>query len=390
MKTRANGEGRIYRPTYRDKAGELKHVETWWIQWTDTRRPKGKQQVRESSKSAKKADAVRLLRSRLEDLAKGRHSGPDIEKTTLGDLRAMIVNKFIEKKRRSMKRLRGALLHLMGDENRTGYFSQTEKANAITEDRISAYIAERVSEGAANGTINRELTTLRRMFRLGMRAKRLATVPAFDMLGEATARAGFFEPAEFNAVEARLPAEVKPVARVAYITGWRVASEILTRQWKHVDFGAGFLRLDPGETKNGKGRMFPFTPELRAALEEQRKRTTAIEQATGQLIPWTFHRNGQPIRAFRRSWAKACAGAGVPGRIPHDLRRTAVRNLERAGVPRSTAMALVGHETESIYRRYAINDETMLKEGIERLARLHEAQRGEYAEPKVVSIEVAR
>ena len=97
-----------------------------------------------------------------------------------------------------------------------------------------------------------------------------------------------------------------------------------------------------------------------------------------------------PIRAFRRAWAKACVEAGVPGRIPHDLRRTAVRNLERAGVPRSTAMALVGHETESIYRRYAINDEAMLKEGIEKLARLHEAQEGEQTEPKVVSIEGAR
>jgi hypothetical protein len=67
----------------------------------------------------------------------------------------------------------------------------------------------------------------------------------------------------------------------------------------------------------------------------------------------------------------------VPLRIPHDLRRTAVRNLERAGVPRSTAMAMVGHKTESIYRRYAICDEGMLREGAARLAALHESQRGQ-------------
>jgi hypothetical protein len=58
----------------------------------------------------------------------------------------------------------------------------------------------------------------------------------------------------------------------------------------------------------------------------------------------------------------------------HDFRRTAVRNLERAGVPRSTAMKLVGHKTESIYRRYAIVDEAMLKEGAEKIARLAELQ----------------
>ena len=66
--------------------------------------------------------------------------------------------------------------------------------------------------------------------------------------------------------------------------------------------------------------------------------------------------------------------AGVPGRIPHDFRRTAVRNLERAGVPWSTAMAMVGHQTETVYRRCAIVDAAMLKEGAAKLALLHAGQ----------------
>ena len=166
MTKRANGEGRIYRPSFQDKAGKVRQMRTWYIQWTDTGRPRGKRQVRESSRSEKKAEAVKLLRSRLEDVARGRATGPDIEKTTIGDLRAMVINKFIEKKRRSLKRLYGALLHLTGDDKRAGYFSPIERPAAITEDRVSGYIAARLSEGAANGTINRELTTLRRMFRL--------------------------------------------------------------------------------------------------------------------------------------------------------------------------------------------------------------------------------
>ena len=133
--------------------------------------------------------------------------------------------------------------------------------------------------------------------------------------------------------------------------------------------------MEPGETKNGEGRMFPLTPGLRAVLERQRERTTALEQAQGRIIPWVFHRNGEPIRDLRIAWGKACKDAGLPGKLLHDFRRTAVRNLERAGVPRSTAMVMVDR-TESIYLRYAITDEAMLREGAEKLAKLHEAAGG--------------
>ncbi|PYM11804.1 MAG: hypothetical protein DMD81_25885, partial [Candidatus Rokuibacteriota bacterium] len=158
-----------------------------------------------------------------------------------------------------------------------------------------------------------------------------------------------------------------------YITGWRVKSEILTRQKSHLDVKAGWLRLEPGETKNGEGRMFPLVPRLRAVLEAQVEGTRQFEQEKGRIIPWLFHRNGERIKFFRRSWLTACSRVGlavkvqrgdrevvVPARIPHDFRRTAVRNLERAGIPRSAAMAMVGHRTEAIYRRYAIADESML------------------------------
>ena len=85
------------------------------------------------------------------------------------------------------------------------------------------------------------------------------------------------------------------------------------------------------------------------------------------MIPWVFHRDGRPIKHYRRAWLTACTAAGAPYRIPHDFRRTAVRNLERAGVPRSAGMKMVGHTTEAIYRRYAIQDEVMLREASEKL-----------------------
>ena len=140
--------------------------------------------------------------------------------------------------------------------------------------------------------------------------------------------------------------------------------------------------------KNREGRMFPIKGRLREILENQLARTEAMQRATGKIIPWLFHRDGKAIKTFRRSWITACVAAGfghvikntkgkvikkVADRIPHDFRRTAVRNLERAGVARSAAMKMVGHKTESIYRGYAIADESMLQEAGEKLARLHSA-----------------
>jgi Phage integrase family len=124
---------------------------------------------------------------------------------------------------------------------------------------------------------------------------------------------------------------------------------------------------------------FPFgvLPELVTVLREQREWTREVEKRTGRIIPWVFHRDGAPIgkRGLRLAWLRTTKRSKLSGRIPHDFRRTAVRNLERAGVPRSVAMKLTGHKTESVYRRYAIVAEADLAEGLTKLAGLRE--RGE-------------
>lgn len=122
---------------------------------------------------------------------------------------------------------------------------------------------------------------LRRGFTLGRRARKVNTYPEFEMLQVDNALKGFFEREQYEAVVRHLPNYLKPVARAAYITGWRTASELLTRQWRHVNFANAWLRLDPGESKKGEGREFPLTPQLRAILEEQRERVRAVEKATG-------------------------------------------------------------------------------------------------------------
>jgi integrase len=147
---------------------------------------------------------------------------------------------------------------------------------------------------------------------------------------------------QFDAVHRHLPAPLQAVATFAYLTGWRIQGEILPLQWRQVDLRAGTVRLDPGTTtKNRDGHLFPdgdHLPALRQLLEAQRRVTTELETAR----PRVFHRNGKRIRGFRKAWANASESAECLGMIPHDLRPTAVRNLERAGVSRSVAMQLTG------------------------------------------------
>lgn len=114
--------------------------------------------------------------------------------------------------------------------------------------------------------------------------------------------------------------------------------------------------------------------ELAAVLKLQWERTKALESEMGKIIPYVFHRNGEPISTFRRSWITACKLAGVPNRIPHDFRRTAARNLIRAGVPERVAMMILGHKTRSIFDRYNIVNEADLAEGRSKLARLRETR----------------
>jgi integrase len=343
---------------------------TYWIAYHHNGR-----RIRESAHSIKKTDAKHLLKRRYGEAQSGRPVGPQIEKTALKSLTSMLLDDYRANSRRSLDRAEDAVTHLHR------FFGEDQRAIDITADAIVAYQAQRRRElwkgkPVAAATINYEVAMLRRAFRLGARAGKVGVRPEFPMLNVDNARKGFFEPNQYRAVLDQLAHYLRPVAQAAYITGWRTQSELLTRQWRHVDLDArgGWLRLDPGESKNGEGRMFRLTPELRAILQAQRDHVRTIERSTGMIVPWVFpHDDGSPILDFRYSWAKACRLAGVPGRLVHDFRRTAVRNLERAGVPRSAAMAITGHRTATVYQRYAIVDEGMMREAADKLAILHRA-----------------
>ena len=146
---------------------------------------------------------------------------------------------------------------------------------------------------------------------------------------------------------------------------------MLALEWRRVDFDAQQVTLDPGTTKSGEPRTFPFTSELRTALKAQRKLTQHLGSpfVFCHVDGWRAGRRisyGGWLKAFR----KARASAGIDAaRIPHDARRTVVQMLDRAGVPRSVAMNMIGHRSEAIYQRYGIVSAAMFREAAQTLDR---------------------
>jgi len=217
-----------------------------------------------------------------------------------------------------------------------------------------------MEQKAANGTINRELTALKRMLNLGAKCTppKVDRVPYVPMLIENNVRKGFFEPGDFMALRDRLPDHLKEFATFAYKTGWR-KSEICNLEWKDVDLDQGYARLNPGETKNKGGRVAFLDSELIAMLSslfEARKKA-------GSLLPYVFpNRDGDgPIQDIRKSWATACKNAKIGQKLLHDCRRTAVRNMIRSGNPEVVVMAITGHKTREVFDRYNIVNEADLR-----------------------------
>jgi integrase len=253
---------------------------------------------------------------------------------------------------RDLEEADGRLAHLKA-------FFTGRRAAAIGQPEATAYIAHRQGEGASNGTINRELAVLIRMLRLGYEAGKVLRLPVIRKLKEAAPRQGFFEREHYAAVRKHLAPDLQVATGVAYAFGWRMQSEVLTLERRHLDLEAGTLRLDPGQAKNDEGRVVYLPPDLQAHVAAQVDRVRALERKLGRVIPFLFPHlrgswKGTRRRDFRKAWAEAVTKAGCPGMLRHDFRRTAVRNMVNAGVPERVAMAVTGHKTRAVFDRYHI------------------------------------
>ena len=218
---------------------------------------------------------------------------------------------------------------------------------AITTTELRAYVAKRLADGSpvrqkrgsgprrnglvpevprrpvSAGEINRELTVLKRMFSLAIQAGKLLHKPHFPMLRENNVRAGFFEREQYLSVLRHLPTSMRPVVTFAYVTGWRINSEVLPMQWRQVDMKAGEVRLDPGTTKNLEGRVFYLTSGTEGATEgpaKSRRPHSAPEghDRPARVLPRRAHRSRR-----RRVLVRTCdlAQRVLPRLVPGPDRR---------------------------------------------------------------------
>lgn len=328
-----------------------KRGNVYWLKYYCDGKP-----IRESTKSDKKAVAINMLKAREGEIAQGKIPSAYFEKVTFDALAKGLLLDYQVNGQRS-----AYTVEKMINKHLSPAFGGV-KVTSITTDRIKRYIAQRLEQGAANATINRELAALKRMFNLGARSTppKVPHVPYIPMLKENNTRKGFFEHEEFLAMQKALPESLRGLVSFAYKTGWRFG-EITGLTWDRVDLREGVVRLEAGESKNAEARNVYLDDELLSVLKAQmRKRHLGCQHV--------FHREGRPIKNITAAWTKACDDAGVTGRLFHDLRRTAVRNMVRAGIPERVAMQISGHKTRSVFDRYNIVNGDDLKQAAARLS----------------------
>lgn len=341
-------------------------------------------------------DAQRELLSRLSDVAKGIPVSSKPNTVLFGELCADVVKHYQVNELASESDIEARYrLHITPALGK-------KKAATITTAQLNSYILKRKAEGAKPGTVNRELEAIRRAYKLALAGRKIHHMPHIPRVKENNVRQGFFTRDEVDRLCRHLPAPYDAFTLFAFLTGWR-KDEIRNLKWANVDFIAGVIRLEPGSTKNGEGRSFPMSDELRVLLAETKRRATASANdaprtasgmvaqrmpATAKQFPvdYVFAVAGRPILEFRKNWKTACHKAGLPCiystegkllkavRIFHDLRRSAVRELVRVqGLSEREAMMLTGHLTRSVFDRYSIVNERDL-EGIR--AKLNGAKNG--------------
>ncbi len=353
--------GMLYRRKKRDPVTRmLVEFGPWWMKYYRQGKP-----FYESTETNDKTEARRKLREREGQVAGGLHHGPQTERTRFEDLVAGIRQDYLLNKRKSVRRLNDYIVHL------SAHLKQL-RVSGITTDRVKVYIEKRHREGAANGTINRELACLKRMFKLALQhtPPKVARMPHIPMLKEHNVRSGFFLHEEYLAVRGALPDYAQVAVSIAYYTGMRIG-EILGLKWSQVDLAEGKLSLSSVQTKTETPRVVFLPPDLLRVLQAAKKR----HDATYPSSPWVCQRYGNRLFEIKRCWKQACRRIGLEGRLIHDFRRTAVRNMTRAGIPEKIAMAISGHKTRSVFDRYNIVNESDLKVAAKTLATYYEQEK---------------
>ncbi len=333
----SRGDGRIYK---------RKGSSRYWIQYSI----RGAQYREPGGKTP--AAARKKLRQRLREAGTERFGGPTAERVTVDQLADALLVHMKNQGRASVDKIRCHLKPVR-------VFFAGRPAMDVTTAALERYQRERLDAGKAPATVNREVHALRRAFNVAARQTPplfpKPFVPYFPSLPVDNVRSGFFERAEVEALLQQISDDgIRDFVAWGFRTGMR-KGEIARLTWDMLDRSGTpwVLRIPAAITKNRTGRTLGLEGEVRAIIEG-RLRVRRFD------CPLIFHREckgepGQPITDFWDVWRNALQAAGLPaGRLFHDLRRSAVRTLIRAGVDETTAMKVSGHKTRSMLLRYNI------------------------------------
>lgn len=371
---RPNGTGCVY---------QRPDSPVWWLKYS--RHGKA---YRESTKTSDRKKADKMLRNRLAEITTGTFVGPQGERVKVQELAEDMVREYRINARKSLDDVETRLrMHLLP-------FFGSLRALDVTSELIARYVDSRQQEQAKNATINRELAVLKRMFRLGLQATpaKVLRMPAFPHLRENNVRKGFLEDAKLHALLADAELWFRALVECGRTYGWRV-SELLNLRVGQVDISQQLIRLEPGTTKNNDGREVVMTETVRSLLA-----ACVLGKAADAAV---FTRaDGKAVRDFRVTWERACTRVGVGGTVCgdcskpmdsgrscpncksqrsvyrglifHDLRRTAARNLRRAGIPETVIMKIGGWRTRSVFERYAIVSRNDIADAMRKLQQSEE------------------
>lgn len=358
MNKRARGTGSLY------LRGEL-----WSLKYY-----KNGVAVREPSGTASRKQAEKLLQQRLGQIAADTYIEPSNRKLTIDALYQALIDHYRVQRKASCAETEARWQRQPAEGKPVPEAGRLKKwfsgmlALALTTEKLNKFVKWcQEEQKLEDGTINRDLGALRRAFTLAKETGVITRIPHFPMLPEARPREGFLEYSDYLKLCQHAPELwLRTVLACVYlgmrkgevVGGWREKFRDGLKV-RHVDLGARNLRLT--FTKNGDDRIVPMSAELYPLM---------VACCAGKSPEdWVFTRSdGSQVKDFYDRWQRLLREAGVRGDLMvHDTRRSAVRNMERAGVSRSVAMKISGHKTESVYRRYAIVKESDLAEGISKV-----------------------
>jgi len=317
----------------------------WYAQWYEN----GKQ-VRKSLGTASKQEARAKLNRLIGDRDAGLSPAVSERRLTYQNLRDYLLDDYRNQERKSLMVTKDGVENISGLEALDRFFKPKQRAVEIKSEDCDRFIRTRKKENIGGAYINRSLELLRRMFKLAVRRGKMARVPHIPFLKEPSARKGFVTREQFERIRAGLPEKLQPLSLLLFYTGVRLG-EAKQIDWTQVNLDSGLIMLEGEQTKNQDARYLPMPDVLIELLK-------TVEPKAGPAFPATN---------FTKSWRGACVktglgqwrdakdrDAGYDGIIPHDLRRSAIKQLVDSGVSESVAMKISGHKTSSVFRRYNI------------------------------------